>query len=181
MTFLHVPAAILGAMVLAQGIEILLSDFYLHLYFFCMVTLAVWSGFASKSRDHAIVGMMLFSSYILENNPDLWNHSHAALALAHAAIGGIIVSMCHQKVASYFAGIYSAKALVGGAMLFGLGGLYQYHVALNALSIIALIWFMDISLHRRRLVIEGVVEDTLSNQLRVVDQWMVMTKKRWRF
>lgn len=165
----------------AQAVHVWLPEIFLHAYYALLVIGAVYAGLVqSKSSEHIVVACVLFFSYVFENNPSYWHHHIWMLSLVHAGLALTIATLCSESFRLYFIGIYLAKSLAGlGLTLSLIESLYVYHVVVNVLSVLGLVWFIFLARDCADEVRLGNRKDDVGPMARRVSWMMKKTAENW--
>lgn len=148
------------ALIIAQILAVFEPPF-LQYYYALLVASMITLGLRTGCPWYTRITLLLFLGYIAENNAYLWNVDASAMALVHLVLGASIFNYCKTSMSKahiYLSGILGLKALCDILQYSGIiiPSIYIYHAAINFLSVVGLIWFMNLSVRRHRLIINGV-------------------------
>lgn len=153
--------ALFGAWVAQNQSLAILNAYYAGLVFLSLI-LCFWG----RGKDHFVVGMVLFASYVVENNPVIWHESPGLLAAIYAAFA-LLVFNIGGSIKDKYAAIYLSKALVAVAFFGAVIDSYPYHLALNVISVYALISLAVLGYKRSVGIKNGASKDELGPMLMV--------------
>lgn len=138
----------------------------LNAYYAGLVFLSLMMCFFGRGKDHFVVGMVLFASYVVENNSIIWHDSPGLLAAIYAAFA-LLVFNIGGTIKGEYAAIYLTKSLVAVAFYGSLIESYPYHLALNVISVYALISLAVLGYRRSVGIKNGASKDDLGPMLMV--------------
>ena len=126
-------------------------------FYALIVFLVIVFGFRARCPWYTRLTLLLFSGYVAENQDYLWNFDPYAMGMVHFVIGASIFTYCKTKSSQahmYIGGIVCAKVIIDLFYYANIviPGSYAYHAALNGLSIVSLVWFVNLSIARRERI-----------------------------
>lgn len=142
---------------IAQLIAVLKPDilvWYYALTVIVMVTVGLRTGCPWYTR----ITLLLFLGFVFENNPYLWHEDFFAMGAIHLLLATSIFFFCKtagSKAYLYISSIAGLKVLCDMFQHYAIifPSIYIYHAAINVLSILAIVWFINMSIERRKLII----------------------------
>lgn len=153
---MKIAAQIAVAMIGAQLIAMFAAPL-LNWYYALIVGVMLMAGLRTGCPWHSRITILLFAAYVGENDLYLWNENTLMLGGVHLLIAFLLINQCSAKGSKahiYLSFIAMVKVSSDAMHYYGVlfPSTYIFHATINALSIVQLVWFVNLSIERRKLI-----------------------------